>query len=344
MPPPLQPLSKLRGPIIFSVGFMDPITSLFFQTPVGYPALMGLVGRLPGEDNMKKEELNLQNLRRVTENAKKQLKDANHAGVEYKALEDALAEANENLDKAQQLFLQIKKTYLVDWNSQIREALKQQSISIPDNYMWDLNGDLSVLTKTKPPIDQAAMQKVWISRLRAPSPAVYRKSQFVFARRISDPEGEFVETVTKAGLETVNNAPQGAWVVKNHTKELEHYAVPNDRFVVKYRAEQPQSCSNAASAIHGPETLALLDSQGFHMYFPTGNVYARCVTREEIASLIPGGVFMASWGEEMVIHPGDWLVTNYPTTEDVYRIDKDAFAATYTFHDDFTKQARDAAL
>ena len=224
-------------------------------------------------------------------------------------------------------------------------------------WSWPSHGEKIIKTptkKTEPPIspgpsppkhepvDQAAMQKVWIPRLRAPIPAVYRKSQFVFARRISNPEGEFIETVTKAGLETVNNAPQGAWVVKNHTKELEHYAVPNDRFVVKYRSEQPQPCSNATSAIHGPETLALLDSKGFQIYFPTGNVYALRVTQKDIASLIPAGVFIASWGEEMCIQAGDWLVTNYPTPEDVYRIEKDAFAATYTFHDDFTKQAQDA--
>ena len=38
---------------------------------------------------------------------------------------------------------------------------------------------------------------------------------------------------------------------------------------------------------------------------------------------------MAPWGSEMIIEPGDWLVTTAPVANEVYRIEQNAFRSTY---------------
>lgn len=110
--------------------------------------------------------------------------------------------------------------------------------------------------------------------------------------------GELIETITSDGKETQNIAKEGDFVVKNIGGSGEEYILSGDKLAKRYK----QISDNVYQAI------------GECM----GIVYEG-----------PEIQFMASWGEPMVLKPGDMVVTPLPNKGEVYRIARKEFESTY---------------
>ncbi|WP_149277024.1 hypothetical protein [Pareuzebyella sediminis] len=137
----------------------------------------------------------------------------------------------------------------------------------------------------------------------------YKKFRKVYARRAE--EGEEIHTVTDDGLETLNRAKKGDFVVKNQTNAQEMYIVSDEKFNERYR-------------------ILTESEDGFAEYQPIGKIIAVALTPKVLNELDlgPEFKFMAPWGETMVAKQGDYLVcpTDY---SEIYRIAHNEFLETY---------------
>jgi hypothetical protein len=130
---------------------------------------------------------------------------------------------------------------------------------------------------------------------------LYRKKANVAIRPAV--AGEVIETRIDCECETVNTAKAGDFVV---------CGVKGEQYVIS-----PESlASRYGKPVSGP------DAQGFRQYDAQGLVHA---FRYEG----PRATFTAPWGEEMVVNPGDYIGTTSLGSDQFYRIERDAFAATY---------------
>lgn len=115
--------------------------------------------------------------------------------------------------------------------------------------------------------------------------------------------GESIETWTSDGLETTNVANQGDYIVQNlQTESMEKYIIPPHMFNKRYK-------------------FFYYDKLGA-IYIPTGKVFA-CKYSGEPTS------FIANWGREMVLKPGDYIACPFPESREVYRIAAKEFYETY---------------
>ena len=123
--------------------------------------------------------------------------------------------------------------------------------------------------------------------------------------------GEEVQTITSDGLETVNHAKKGDFLVKNKTGAGEIYIVSPDTFHKKY------------VFLHEAE-------DGFSEYRSTGKVIALELKASLLAELdLPSPFyFEAPWGEDMIAKEGDFLAMP-PDKGQVYRIARKEFFETY---------------
>lgn len=129
----------------------------------------------------------------------------------------------------------------------------------------------------------------------------YRKISPVFARFAI--EGEYIETWTDDGLETTNYAKDGDYVVKNlYTSMQEEYIVSNEMMTQRY------------------DFVYEVTEGG--IYKPTGKVKAAIYSGQEIQ-------FIAKWGRNMTLKPGDMIVTPLPLCKEVYRIAAKEFYESY---------------
>ena len=110
--------------------------------------------------------------------------------------------------------------------------------------------------------------------------------------------GEVVETITADGKETMNTAKEGDFVVSNLGGSGEQYILGGDKLAKRYR------------------------EIGNGIYQATGE--CRGVTYNG-----PETSFQASWGQPMVLKPGDMIVTPLPQMGEVYRIARQEFESTY---------------
>jgi hypothetical protein len=110
--------------------------------------------------------------------------------------------------------------------------------------------------------------------------------------------GEVIETVTADGKETMNTAKEGDFVVSNLGGSGEEYILGGDKLAKRYR------------------------EIGNGIYQATGE--CRGVTYNG-----PETAFEASWGQPMVLKPGDMIVTPLPQKGEVYRIARQEFESTY---------------
>ena len=110
--------------------------------------------------------------------------------------------------------------------------------------------------------------------------------------------GEMIETVTADGKETMNQAQQGDFVVSNLGGSGEEYILSGDKLAKRYK------------------------EVGDGIYQATGE--CRGVTYSG-----PETSFQASWGQPMVLKPGDMIVTPLPQKGEVYRIARQEFESTY---------------
>jgi hypothetical protein len=110
--------------------------------------------------------------------------------------------------------------------------------------------------------------------------------------------GEVIETITADGKETMNTANEGDFVVSNLGGSGEEYILGGDKLAKRYK------------------------EIGNGIYQATGE--CRGVTYNG-----PETSFQASWGQPMVLKPGDMIVTPLPQKGEVYRIARQEFESTY---------------
>lgn len=138
---------------------------------------------------------------------------------------------------------------------------------------------------------------------------LYSKKKNVFAKKAEG--GEPVVTMTNDGLETVNTAQKGSYLVKNQTEAAEVYVVEKDAFEKRYEWLRP-------------------GNDGFEEYHPTGKIIAIELTEERLATLdLPASFhFKAPWKEDMIAKKSDFIVSP-PDFSEIYRIARKEFFETY---------------
>lgn len=137
--------------------------------------------------------------------------------------------------------------------------------------------------------------------------AIYEKFSQILARPAL--KDEVIETITGDGKETKNTAKEGDYVVCNaSTKAKELYILPANKLSSRYKLINSRSESDAA----------------WSCYQATGQCKAVTYEGESMS-------FVASWGEDMVLKPGDKICTPHPPfdTPEVYRIAAAEFEQTY---------------
>jgi len=139
---------------------------------------------------------------------------------------------------------------------------------------------------------------------------VFRKFRKIWAKPAVG--GERVETRTSDGLETINTASPGDFIVRNQTLAAEMYVMSAKNLQDRYLATGESN------------------EEGYFEYAPTGKILAIELTEEILNGLeLPDSFhFTASWGAAMVAKAGDFLVCP-PTLDSVYRIARAAFFETY---------------
>jgi hypothetical protein len=159
-----------------------------------------------------------------------------------------------------------------------------------------------------PDFSQAEMLALFRPALDAEG-TVFWKKQHVFAQKME--EEATIVTETSDGVETLNHAEAGDFLVKNQTTAKEMYVVKADKFAQRY-----QWLRHAEA--------------GFEEYRPTGRVTALELSPERCAAMrLPAEFqFEAPWGEAMMAKAGDFIVSP-PAGDEVYRIARKEFFETY---------------
>jgi hypothetical protein len=119
--------------------------------------------------------------------------------------------------------------------------------------------------------------------------------------------GEYVETIIDGELETTRTVGENEVVIRGPAGE--DYVVSITKFHMRYDVDKE-----------------LTDN--FQGYEATGIIRAFEYVGQPFT-------FIASWGEEMICKPGDFLATPAASTEDmnvheIYRIERGVFDTTYT--------------
>lgn len=140
--------------------------------------------------------------------------------------------------------------------------------------------------------------------------ALYAKKLNVLARKAI--AGESIRTITDSGLETVNEAEEGDFIVTNKTSAGESYILKPDVFQEKYR-------------------LKRTGEGGMDEYEARGKAVALELTKKMLAQLgLPDHFyFEAPWKEPMKACAGDFLAAP-PDFSEVYRIGRKEFFETYS--------------
>lgn len=156
-------------------------------------------------------------------------------------------------------------------------------------------------------LSQAYLKEHLITRFQVAP--LYKKFKSVFARK-SKP-GERIETITADGLETVNTANHGDFIVQNQTFAKESYIISSKKFEQRYEL---------IKAIPGQ-----LDE-----YAPVGRIRGIQITREILNLLNCKEIFYirAPWDAPMVVKLNDYLVCP-PDYSEIYRIAEKEFWETY---------------
>ncbi len=138
---------------------------------------------------------------------------------------------------------------------------------------------------------------------------VHRKKKNVFARPAE--AGENITTVTSDGVETVNTAQRGDYIVMNQTDASELYILTEEKFKKNYTYIKPWK-------------------DGFDEYRSKGKIKALELHAENLQLLNRGRKFYfeAPWGEVSVAKEGDFLAVPLDHSE-VYRIGRREFLETY---------------
>ncbi|MCS6928807.1 MAG: PGDYG domain-containing protein [Saprospiraceae bacterium] len=149
---------------------------------------------------------------------------------------------------------------------------------------------------------------------------LYQKVTRIFARPAR--EGEVVNTVTADGLETVNVARPGDWLVRNQTEAEEQYLISAAKFTRRYECIQPAD-------------------DGWAEYRAVGRIRALELTPQRLNALdlCAPFDFVAPWGSLMTARQGDFLACPEDGDE-VYRIARAEFEQTYLPLDERKNEGR----
>ncbi|MEM9919796.1 MAG: hypothetical protein AAF990_17000 [Bacteroidota bacterium] len=156
---------------------------------------------------------------------------------------------------------------------------------------------------------QQEVQKAIIPILQAEG-KVYRKFNKIMAREATG--GEVIRTITKDGIETINQANPGDYIVQNQTEAKEQYIIRSNKFEARYVLD------------------TMIGDSGIGVYKPIGKVIGIKMDEARLKELSLDEVFyfMASWGAEMIARKGDYMVCP-PDLSEVYRIAEKEFYETY---------------
>jgi hypothetical protein len=115
--------------------------------------------------------------------------------------------------------------------------------------------------------------------------------------------GERIETVVGGEYETANTAEAGDYVARGHKGEF--YILKPETLAERYG-----------------EPLTSPDREGYRRYQAKGHFYGFRYEGEPFK-------FVAPWKELMIANPGDYIGKGAMSSKEYYRIEKNAFAATY---------------
>lgn len=113
--------------------------------------------------------------------------------------------------------------------------------------------------------------------------------------------GEVIVTSLAGQVETQNTATKGDVVIKG--VKGEEYILALNKFSARYKVDSPVA-------------------EAYRTYEPSATCLAFEYEGEDMQ-------FMAPWGETMVLNRGDYLATTQCDIPEVYRIEREAFFATY---------------
>jgi hypothetical protein len=159
-------------------------------------------------------------------------------------------------------------------------------------------------------------QEVVLAQWRETLMAGTKYAKFALMHAIECKEGGTLETVVHGKVETTYAYKAGDFIVLG--TEGERFVLPAEKLDDRYDVANAQAPADPALA-----------SQGYKAYKPTGQAWAQQLDEKGIAANFPAGKFMAPWGSEIIIEPGDWLTTTAPLADEVYRIEQNAFSNTY---------------
>lgn len=137
----------------------------------------------------------------------------------------------------------------------------------------------------------------------------YRKFKKVLARKAK--KIERIATITNDGLETINRAKTGDYIVKNQTDASEEYVMSSGKFKDRYKYKKRSKL-------------------GYSEYEPKGRITALEVNKSFLKKfkLDHEFYFEAAWGAKMVAKEKDFLACPLGGDE-IYRIARKEFFETY---------------
>ena len=97
---------------------------------------------------------------------------------------------------------------------------------------------------------------------------------------------------------------------------------------VETAAAEWEKLTGVQGTVRGNDAVSLT-SEGFEAYRPTGRVWAKLVTKEDMQQWFPKQKFIASWGEPMAVEENDMIAVPWPNGGEIYRIEQIAFQQTY---------------
>ena len=157
----------------------------------------------------------------------------------------------------------------------------------------------------------------WQNKIKT-SGSVYRKTAKMHAK-VAEEDG-FLETIVDGIVETRKSYGKGDYIIIGSRGG--RYSMRAVEFSARYDRSNSQPASDP--------TLA---REGFSLYLPTGMIWARKVSEEEVQSFFPVGKFLGKWGgTSVLVQPSDYLVMPHPSCEEIYVITKDLFGKSYTLH------------
>ena len=135
---------------------------------------------------------------------------------------------------------------------------------------------------------------------------VYCKTQPMYA--VQADEDGVLDTILKGKVETRKAYRKVDFIMRGTSNE--RYSMSALDFAARYDQSRAQR----------PKDMALL-LEGLQLYEPQGRIWARELTKDDIATHFPAGHFIASWGSPILVEPGGALVMPFPSGGELYRVE-----------------------